>query len=144
MSEDNKALVRRFYDGVNSGQVDEVVDELVADDFVEHEENLPGMPEPPTDKEGVKIFFRTLLDAFDGLHNNVEDVVAEGDRVAVRSRVTGTHTGEFMGIAPTGRSIDIEVIDWVLIKDGKAAEHWGVTDVVAMMQQLGAMEGAPA
>ena len=144
MSEDNKSLVRRFFDAFNEGRLDEAVDELVADDFVEHEEPPPGFPEADSDKESVRIFFRVFSEAFEGLRMDVEDLVAEGDQVAVRSRMRGTHRGEFMGIPPTGRSVDVEVIDWVRIRDGQAVEHWGVTDAAALMEQLGAVEGAPA
>jgi steroid delta-isomerase-like uncharacterized protein len=144
MSEDNKALTQRFFEAVNAGRIDEVVDELVADDFVEHEEAPPGFPEASSDKESVRVFFRTASEAFAGLRFDVEAVAAEGDDVAVRSRMRGTHTGEFMGIPPTNKEIDVEVIDWVVIRDGKAREHWGVTDVASLMVQLGAMEGAPA
>jgi steroid delta-isomerase-like uncharacterized protein len=144
MSDANKALTQRFFEGVNGGRIDEVVEELVSDDFVEHEENPPGFPETSSDKEGVRVFFRTVADAFDGLRFDVEGVISEGEAVAVRSRMRGTHTGEFMGIPATNKPVDIEVIDWVVIRDGKAVEHWGVTDVASMMVQLGAMEGAPA
>lgn len=144
MSEDNKALTQRFMEAVNSGRIDEVVDELVADDFVEHEEPPPGFPEAATDKESVRIFFKAMADTFEGLRMDVEAVLAEGDEVVVRSRMRGKHTGEFAGIPATNRDVDIEVIDWVRIVDGKAVEHWGVSDVASLMVQLGAMEGAPA
>src|SRR5215210_5903461 len=118
MSEDNRAMAQKFYDGVNAGRIDEVVDELIADDFVEHEDAPPGFPEASSDKESVRLFFRTAGEAFEGLRFDVEGMVAEGDDVAVRSRMRGTHTGEFMGIPPTKKDIDVEVIDWVKIRDG--------------------------
>lgn len=144
MSEDHRAVAQKFYDGVNAGRIDEVVDELIADDFVEHEEAPPGFPESPSDKESVRVFFRTAAEAFGGLRFEVESILADGDEVAVRSRMKGTHTGEFIGIPATNKAVDIEVIDWVRIRDGKALEHWGVTDVASLRVQIGAMEGAPA
>jgi steroid delta-isomerase-like uncharacterized protein len=144
MAEDTKALARKFFEGMNAGRIDETVDELLADDFVEHEQNPPGFPETGSDKEDVKVFFRMFAQAFDGLHMDLEDVLGEGDHLAVRSRMKGTHKGEFMGIPPSGRPIDIEVIDWITVRDGKATEHWGVTDVATLMAQIGAIEGAPA
>ena len=144
MSDDTKALARKFFEGVNSGRIDETVDELLADDFVEHEETPPGFPATGSDKEDVKVFFRMFAQAFDGLHVELEDVLGEGDDVAVRSRMTGTHSGEFMGIPASGRSIDIEAIDWVTVRDGKATDHWGVTDVASLMTQIGAIESAPS
>jgi predicted ester cyclase len=75
---------------------------------------------------------------------DVEGVLAEDDAVVVRARMRGTHSGEFLGVPATGRQIDVEAIDWVVVRDGKAVEHWGVTDVGALMMQIGAMEGAPA
>ena len=144
MSEDNRAVAQKFFDGVNAGRIDEVVDELIADDFVEHEDAPPGFPEASSDKESVRMFFRTAGEAFGGLQFEVESMLADGDDVAVRSRMKGTHTGAFMGIPATNKAVDVEAIDWVRVKDGKATEHWGVTDVASLMAQIGAMEGAPA
>jgi steroid delta-isomerase-like uncharacterized protein len=144
MSEDNKALARSFYEGVNAGRIDDIVDEIVADDFVEHEENPPGFPETGSDKEDVKVFFRMLAEAFGGMKVDVEDVIADGDNVVIRSRMRGTHSGDFMGIPGSGRAVDVETLDWVKVRDGKAVEHWGITDVAGLMMQIGAMEGAPA
>ena len=91
-------------------------------------------------------FFRMYREAFPDLRMDPQDIIESGDKIAVRVRVTGTHEGEFMGMAPTGRSIDIQIIDIVRFgDDGRGREHWGATDALAMMQQLGALpEGAPA
>ena len=138
---DHAATLRRFYDSINAGDVDGF-GELLADDFVEHEET-PGLA--PT-KEGVKEFFRMYIAAFPNLRMDAEDVLASGDKVVARVRATGTHQGEFMGMSATGKSIDVQAIDIVRFSDdGLAREHWGVSDVMAMMQQLGVMPGnAPA
>ena len=127
---DHVATARRFYEAIN------------ADDFVEHEQ-APGL-EP--NKEGVKAFFRMYLDAFPDLRMEPEDILQDGDKVAIRARVTGTHKGDFMGIPPTGKSIDFQIVDIVRFgDDGRGHEHWGVSDALTMMQQLGVVpEGAPA
>jgi steroid delta-isomerase-like uncharacterized protein len=137
---DHAATLRRFYDSINAGEVDGFGG-LLADDFVEHEET-PGLA--PT-KEGVKEFFRMYIAAFPNLRFDVEDILASGDKVVARVRVTGTHEGEFMGMPATGKGVDVQAIDIVRFgDDGLAHEHWGVFDAMAMMQQLGVVpEGAP-
>ena len=137
---DHATTLRRFYDLINAGDVDGF-GELLADDFVEHEET-PGLA--PT-KEGVKAFFRMYIAAFPNLRMDPEDVLASGDKVVARVRATGTHEGEFMGMPATGKSIDVQAIDIVRFgDDGLAREHWGVFDVMGMMQQLGVVPGPPA
>jgi steroid delta-isomerase-like uncharacterized protein len=137
---DHAATLQRLYDFLNAGDVDGFGD-LLADDFVEHEET-PGLA--PT-KEGVKTFFRMYISAFPDLHMEVEDVVASGDKVVARARATGVHQGEFMGMPPTGKSVDVQLIDIMRFgDDGLVHEHWGVFDALMMMQQLGVVpEGAP-
>jgi steroid delta-isomerase-like uncharacterized protein len=138
---DHAATMRRMYASLSAGDVDGFGD-LVADDFVEHEAT-PGLE--PT-KEGVKAFFRMYMAAFPDLRMEAQDVLVSGDKVVARTRATGTHQGEFMGMPPTGKSIDVELIDIIRFgDDGLAHEHWGVFDALAMMQQLGAIpEGPPA
>ena len=139
MSDANRELARRFYELVNAGEVDAFM-ELVADDFVDHEE-FPGLPET---KEGVRQFFELMRVAFPDFRIEPQHIVAEGDLVAVYMTMTGTHQGDFMGIRPSGRRMEVPGMDLVRIRDGKAVEHWGVTDNLAMMQQLGAVpEEAP-
>jgi steroid delta-isomerase-like uncharacterized protein len=136
MAEQDKDLARRFYDEVvNTGDVDRVA-EFCTEDFVDHEEGLPGQPEGI---EGVKAFVQIFREGFPDLHASVEDIMGEGDRIAARVRMTGTHQGEFLGVPASGSRIDIEAIDIVRIVDGRAAEHWGVTDTMALMQQIGAV-----
>jgi steroid delta-isomerase-like uncharacterized protein len=138
---DHAATLRRAYELINAGDVDGF-GELLADDLVEHEET-PGLA--PT-KDGVLEFFRMYTAAFPDLRMEPEDVLPSGDKVVARLRVTGTHEGEFLGIPATGRGIDVQVIDIVRFgDDGLAHEHWGVFDVMTMMQQLGVVpEGGPA
>jgi steroid delta-isomerase-like uncharacterized protein len=135
------AAARRMYELINAGNVDAFGD-VLADDFVEHEE-LPGLE--PT-KDGVKKFFRAYIAAFPDLRMDPEDVLESGDKVVARVRATGTHQGEFMGMPATGKAVDVRLIDIIRFgDDGLAREHWGVIDMLTMMQQLGAIpEGAPA
>lgn len=138
---DHAATMRRMYGLLNAGDVDGF-GELLADDFVEHEE-LPGL-EPG--KEGVKTFFRMSIAAFPDMRMNAEDVLVSGDKVVARARMTGTQQGDFMDIPATGKSIDVQLIDIIRFgDDGLAREHWGVLDSMTMMQQLGVVpEGSPA
>lgn len=136
---DNAGTVRRMYELLNAGDVDRFGD-LLSDDFVEHEVS-PGL-EPS--KEGVKAFFRMYINAFPDLRMEPQDVLSSGNKVVARTRGTGTHRGEFMGMAATGRSFDVELIDIMGFDEkGLAQEHWGVLDALKMMQQLGAIPEAP-
>lgn len=137
---DHAATMRRMYDLINAGDV-EGFGARLADDFVEHEE-LPGLD---PGKEGVKAFFRMYIAAFPDLRMSAEDVIASGDTVVARVRATGTHQGEFMGMPPTGKHVDVQLIDIIRFgDDGLAHEHWGVFDAMTMMQQLGAIPDGPA
>ena len=138
---DHAATARRFYELVNSGDIDQLGDAL-ADDFVEHEET-PGLA--PT-KEGVLEFFRMYRAAFPDMRMEPQDVLVSGDKVVVRAKVTGTHQGEFMGMPATGKRVHVQLIDILRFgEDGLAHEHWGVFDALALMQQLGAVpENPPA
>ena len=137
----NAATMRSAYDRLNAGDI-EGFGALLVDDFVEHEET-PGFP--PT-KEGVLQFFRAYRAAFPDLHMDAEDVLASGDKTVARVRATGTHRGELMGIPPTGKHVDVQLIDIMKFDDaGLVREHWGVVDTMSMLQQLGVVPaGAPA
>ncbi|HEY7536776.1 MAG TPA: ester cyclase [Gaiellaceae bacterium] len=136
---DHAATMRQIYDLINRGDIDGLGD-LLADDFVDHEE-LPGLA--PT-KEGVLAFFRMYVAAFPDLRMDPEDVLPSGDKVVARVRATGTHRGELMGLAATGESVDVQLVDIIRFgDDGLAHEHWGVFDTMTMMQQLGAVADGP-
>jgi len=133
-TESNKALNRRFMDEVvNQGNLD-LIDELVAENFVEHEA-FPGLP--TTGPEAPRAALGMFLAAFPGLQFTIDDMIAEGDKVVTRGTMTGTHKGEFMGIPPTNKSFKVQFIDIIEIHDGKATAHWGQTDQASMMEQLG-------
>jgi steroid delta-isomerase-like uncharacterized protein len=136
---DHASTMRRLYELLSAGDIDGFGD-LVAEDFVEHEET-PGLE--PT-KEGVKQFFRMYRAAFPDLRMEAQDILVSDDKVVARVRGTGTHQGEFMGMPATGKSVDVQLIDIIRFgDDGLAREHWGVFDALAMMQQLGAIPKSP-
>jgi steroid delta-isomerase-like uncharacterized protein len=129
-----EAQMRRLYSEVfEKGNV-EVVDEFCAPDMVEHED-LPGVT--ASGVEGTKQFFQMWQQGVSDTRIDVHDLLVDGDKLAARVTVHGTHTGDLMGIPATGKSFSMQVIDIVRFKDGKAAEHWGINDGMAMMQQLG-------
>jgi steroid delta-isomerase-like uncharacterized protein len=133
--------MRRTYELISAGDIAGFGD-LVADGFVEHE----GGPGFAPDKQGTLDYFRAMLEAFPDMRMEVEDLIAEGDKAVARVRVTATHRGDFMGIPPTGATGDIQVIDIMRFDaDGQVCEHWGVADMLSLMQQLGVVpDGAPA
>jgi steroid delta-isomerase-like uncharacterized protein len=139
---DLAATMRKAYDLINAGDLEGFAALISDDDFVEHDES-PGMT--PT-KEGVLQFFGMFRAGFPDLRMEPEQIFVDGDRVAVYFHATGTNTGEFMGMPPTGKSVDVHGLDIVRFGgDGTAHEHWGLFDAFGMMQQLGlAPEGAPA
>jgi len=132
---DNSETMRRTYDLINEGDIDGF-GRLLAADFVEHDE-LPGLP--PT-KDGVMELFRTYLAAFPDLHMEPVDVIAQGGTTVARVRATGTQNGEFMGMPPSGKSVDVQLIDIMRFDGvGLVREHWGVVDMLSMLSQLGAV-----
>ena len=135
-AEENKALVRQAYEAINQNNLD-ALDEIVASDIVDHDP-VPGQG---PGLEGVKQYFSSMHTAFPDFRMNVEDMIAEGDKVVARVRLSGTHQGEFMGIDATGNRVTIKGIDILRINaDGKIIERWGNFDDLGMMQQLGVME----
>jgi len=134
-AETQKSAVHRLISEAQvAGKLD-VVDELLADDFVDHSP-LPGLP--PT-REGVKMLFAGMRAAFPDLQIRVDEQVADGEKVVTRKTFQGTHRGEFIGIAGTGRPIAFEVIDVLTFRGDRIAEHRVVFDRMTLMQQLGAM-----
>jgi steroid delta-isomerase-like uncharacterized protein len=130
---DHTSSINRLYDLINAGDIDGFGRQL-ADDFVEREE-IPGLP--PT-KDGVVQYFRIMLAAFPDMRMDVQDSFASGEKAVARLRVSGTHQGEFMGIPATGKPVSVSLIDITRFgDDGLAREHWGVVDMLAMMQQIG-------
>lgn len=133
---DNVATMRRIYELLGAGDID-AFGELIADDFVEHEDT-PGLE--PT-KEGVLQLFRQYRASFPDMRMELDEALPSGDKVVGRVRATGTHSGEpFMGIPAGGKSMNVQLVDIMRFDDdGRVCEHWGVLDSLSMMQQLGAI-----
>ena len=134
--QDPESVYRRVVDEVISGGNVATFDDLTSPDLVEHEELPPGIPK---NREGVKQFFSLLHTAFPDTMATIENLVVQGDMVAARLVVTGTHRGDFAGIPPTGKQVSIQVFDLVRVIDGKITEHWGLSDQLSLLQQLGAI-----
>ena len=132
---DTKSLTRRMYDEVfNQGDVD-AVDRYLAADCVDHEVAPDATGDARAD---LKTFATSAREAFEGFRIDVEDLIAEGDKVVARVTMRGRHTSEFMGIPRTGHEIAVSIIDIMTVRDGLVAEHWGVLDSATLMAQLGA------
>ena len=137
---DYSGTMRSGYERINAGDLAGFGD-LLAEDFVEHEET-PGLA--PT-KEGALAFFEMLRSAFPDMKMSVEDVLADDTKTVARVTFTGTHRGDFIGVPPSGKSVSIQVIDIMRFDDsGLVCEHWGVADMLSLMQQIGAVPDGPA
>lgn len=136
---DHAATMRSTYERINAGNI-AGFGELVADDFIEHQ----GGPGFPATKDGTLEFFRAVRAAFPDWHMTVEDLIASGDKTVARVKVTGTHKGEFMGVPPNGTQVDVQIIDIMRFDSaGRVCEHWGVADMLSLMQQLGVVAAGP-
>ena len=134
MSEKNKTIAARIpLEAFNQGKL-EVIDEVIADDSVDHGTLPPGMP---AGKEGIKALVKALRRAFPDYKSTIDLQVAEGDLVVQRATTTGTMKGEFAGMPPSGKKATWEAIHISRIKGDKIVEHWAVQDQLGMLQQLG-------
>jgi steroid delta-isomerase-like uncharacterized protein len=141
-TEANKALARRVFEDVLNGRKLDLLDELAAADYIEHNP-LPGQG---TGIDGIRYRYTMVLAAFDP-HFTIEDVIAEGDKVVLRWTQSGTHVGQFLGMPPTGRSFRTTGIEVWRVENGKLTEHWDVVDVFGQLRQLGLIPqpgGVPA
>jgi steroid delta-isomerase-like uncharacterized protein len=129
----NLGVVRRFFEaGPSSGDL-RAADALLAPDFSLH---VP-LPTPGPGIEAMNNVIIACRAAFRGLHVTIDDMVADGDRVACRFTARGVHGGEFMGIPPTGKEIAMTGIEIFRLRDGKITELWGEANLMGLMQQLG-------
>lgn len=131
MSESNIAVVRRLFDVIETGEQAKV-ETAFAENWVNHDPSLP----PMQGLEGA----RQLVALWGGLSKRkvvIEDSVSDGDRVAVRFRITGTHTGDMVGIPATGRLVNLTATGIFRIVDGKAADNWVNFDALGLLQQVG-------
>lgn len=132
MAHHEKSVVRKFYEILSSGDVD-AADEVVAANYVNHN----AIAGQTLGLEGFKQSVRSLRTAFPDLQISIEDQVAEGDKVASRYTVSGTHKGEFLGVAATGKKITWSALVLQRVADGKVQESWLQWDRVSIMEQLG-------
>jgi steroid delta-isomerase-like uncharacterized protein len=132
-SEENKAIVRRWFAETDQGNLD-IVDELCAPNYIDHAPPLPGMP---AGNAGVREANQQLRAAFPDTVHIIEDQVAEGDKVVTRLRARGTFANEILGIPANGKVIEITGITIHRLEGGKLIEHWANPDLLSFMQQLG-------
>jgi predicted ester cyclase len=129
----NKAVVLRFNEEVIAKGNEQAFREIMAPDFV----NRTAPPGGSAGPDGMwATFSRVLRPAFPDLRVDVFDQIAEGDKVTTRKTLRGTHRGELLGIAPTGKEVAIDVIDIVRLRDGRYVEHWGLNTLAAVMADL--------
>lgn len=130
----NRQTILRYFEEVwNQGKLD-VLDELLSSDYINHS---PGMPNPEPGPNGLKPIVSAIRTAFPDLKYVIKNMVVAEDYVAIHVLMTGTHTGDFFGIAPTGNKIEVFQMQIERFKDGKMVEHWRVTDDLSLMKQLG-------
>jgi predicted ester cyclase len=132
----NKATFNRFHEAANTGDaefVSKTIDELVAPDAAIR----TPLRIDATGAELLKQVWVMLLRIYPDIHLTVHDVIAEGDKVVARNTVTGTHQGEFMGVAPTGKTVTYDEIFIFRFANDRVVETWGVVDVYAQMKQIG-------
>ena len=139
LSEAAKAVVRRNTEEVQSNGNFELFEELFADDFLDH------TPQPgrTPDKAGARELYHVLREAFSDFHAEIHWQAADGDLVTTYKTYHGTHQGLFFGIAPTGREIHFETVDAMRVRNGQIVEHWGVANLLSLLQQLGAVSLTP-
>lgn len=132
MASRNEEIVRRWIDeGFSQGRL-ELADQLVADDFANH----TGVPGQAAGREGLKKAVATLRAGFPDLKVRIDDVVSQGDRVAVRDEIIATHQGTFNGVSATGRKVSVSRISFYTVRDGKISEAWTQLDMAGLMRQL--------
>lgn len=137
--QENKELVKRFFeDVVNEGQM-ELVDKLISRSYAEHEVP-PGQDLPANGRDALKEMVREFRKGFPDLQVEVDRLVGEGDIVTAHTTWTGTHEGSFWGIEPTHETVRFTAVDMVAFEDGKAVEHWGLTDNLALFSQIGVID----
>ena len=134
MSDANKEIVRQLFAGVDKSDA-AIIDQLVSPNYDDH--HPPPFPNLPPGIAGSHTAFELALAAFSDFQHEIEDQVAEGDKVVTRIKASGTHTGDFLGIPATGKKVTMTGIAVHRIANGKIVEHWGEIDALGLFQQLG-------
>ena len=131
MSTENKEIIRRLIDEVWNQREIHVLDEIIAADAFIHSPTVPNLSHGP---EGAKQYVQLFWAAFPDLRVSIEEIIAEGDSLAVRITWQGTHEGEFMGVPPTGKSIVSSGVDILHVRHDKVVEAWHYSDDSAVRQ----------
>jgi steroid delta-isomerase-like uncharacterized protein len=134
-TDQNKALVRRFYDAIDGGDL-AALDQFVADDYIDHNPGAPGLAPGIA---GLRQFFTISLNGFSAFRHTIDDQIAEGDKVVTRLTATGVHSGDIFGFPATGKRVAMTSIVVHRIADGMLAEHWSQSDNLGLLQQLGVL-----
>ena len=134
---DNVAAIESAVAQMNAGNVDGYL-ELYADDLTVH-----GYPPGVEGKAGVSEFYRSFRNAFSDFELAAQDVLAEGDKVAVRYTIRGTHSDELLGVPASGNKVEVEGQSFFRFENGRVAERWQSLDVMTLMQQIGALPAPP-
>ena len=134
-AEQNKQSIKRLFNEGMNQQNFSVVEEVIDDIYVNH-----GFPDAKPGVEGLKEVIQKFTSSFPDMQITQEEVIAEGEIVATRGKWNGTHTGDFMGMPPTGKQVEVTYADFWKFKNGKAVENWVQMDIVGLMHQLGAMK----
>jgi steroid delta-isomerase-like uncharacterized protein len=137
MPDDLRSATRMIFQMLESGDLSRA-EEFIDRGVVDHQE-MPGIEGDGIER--LRQFTQMFHKAFSDLRFNLEDVLVDGDNVVARGTVSGRHTGEFMGMPATGKSFSIDSIDIMRFQNGRAVEHWGLTDDMSMARQLGMMPG---
>jgi steroid delta-isomerase-like uncharacterized protein len=130
----NKQVVRQFFEAADRQDMERMGQLVSSTNYLFH---FPGMP--PMDWNTHKQFFTAFTTSFPDLRHEIVDLVAEGDKVAVRFNVTGTHKGELQSIPPTGKQVSFGAMDFITLMNGKIVEDWLNADILGVMQQIGAI-----
>lgn len=137
MSEtENKIVITRLYEDILNRRKPEMLDKIVAEDYVDH---YP-IPNRPTGPARVKMQMEEMFKSFPDINYSLEDLVAEGELVAARYTLQGTHEGLFMDIEPTGKRVSVSGMDFFRFNDGLICEYWELLDKLSLLRQLGAVD----
>ena len=139
-SDEAKAVVRRNTQEVQSGGDFDVFEELFSDDFVDH----TPQPNMTPDKPGVRKLYGYMREAFPDFYAEIHWQLVDGDRVTTYKTYHGTHDGPLLGFRPTHRKVHFESVDVMRVQDGKITDHWGVGNLLSLMQQIGAWTPPPS
>jgi steroid delta-isomerase-like uncharacterized protein len=135
-----KAVVRRNTEEVQGKGNFDVFEELFSDDFVDH----TTQPGTTPDKAGVRKLYTYMRTAFPDFHTKIHWQLVDGDRVTTYKTYYGTHDGPFLGITPTHRKIHFESVDVMRVHNGKITDHWGVGNLLSLIQQIGGWTPSPS